>query len=132
MIDFIPKYEHQISTTSVDENKDLHIGEIAFYSYFVTAKNGWMEQFVFKNKLNYFSFITRRFSVKISNELFHPSEVKISLISIKYNKLAIELNLGMYLNDKKIASCYFEVVPVDLSQRKVISKSSLYEKVQFN
>ncbi|HTF82562.1 MAG TPA: hypothetical protein VL947_12585, partial [Cytophagales bacterium] len=65
-------------------------------------------------------------------ELFHPATVHIILEEVKYEKLSLELFFAMYHHEKKIASSVYELVPVDTRIRKVISKSSLYEKVQFN
>lgn len=132
MIDFVPKYNCKICTTAIDINNGQHIAETAFYRYFLNAKNEWVKSFLVINSFENVDFITRKFSVEINKELFHPSDLDLHLECVTYEKLSIVLNFVMSLNDKKVASGNFDIFPVDINLRKIISKSSLYEKVQFN
>lgn len=132
MIDFIPKYNCKICTSVLDINNGQHVAESAFYSYFLNAKNEWVKSFLSVNNLTNVDFITRKFSVEINKELFHPSDLNLHLECVTYEKLSIVLNFIMSLDRKKVASGNFDIFPVDIALRKIISKSSLYEKVQFN
>lgn len=132
MIDFNLKYFLDLSTSANDENYYQHVSEDTFYRFFLLTKDSWKKKFVEINQLINIDFITHGFTMKISKELFHPSTVHIVLEDFIYEGLSLKLSFLMYHHEKLVANCSFKLVPVDTCLRKVISKSSLYEKVQFN
>lgn len=132
MMDFNLKYFLDLSTSSYNENYANHVSEDTFYRFFLLSKDSWKSEFIDINNLIDIDFITHKFTMKISKELFHPSTVHISLGKFIYEGLSLKLSFLMYQHEKLVATSIFELVPVDTHFRKVISKSSLYEKVQFN
>ncbi len=120
------------STTSGDENYGNHIGEDSFFKFFLNFKQQFIKYIKSEFEDDSIDFVTRSFRLQIHKEMHHPSAFQISLTHIYYEKLSLRLCFSLAVQENKIASAEFEIIPVNVQTRKIISKSVVYEKVKFN
>lgn len=115
-------------TTPGDLHSGEHVREERFYDSFKQMKDRWMADMLAANQMVDLHFVARTQKVDIWKEVFHPSILRIFIRSVSFEELRLRLVLEMESQDDTCATAEFELIPVDLTQKRIVSKSLLVDQ----
>ena len=127
-MNLLPNFNTVLITSPTDQNFGNHIGEECFHRYFKQAKDQWIQDFLSSNRFVDIHFITRKYSVEIRKEVIHPTVLRVYVRSVSFEGFRLVFQLALESPHHICAESTFELVPVDLKERKMISKTMLHEK----
>jgi acyl-CoA thioesterase FadM len=126
-MDLLNQFGIVCATSPENVNFGGHIGEEVFFDFFKKAKDSWIFEILATNQLSDIHFATRKYAMQIHSEVFYPSELHVFVHSVSFEGYRISLVFLMKSKDKFCARAEFELIPVSLKERKMISKSMLNE-----
>ncbi len=131
-MDLSAQFNTIIITSADDVNFGGHVGEDAFHRFFKLAKDRWVADVLAINRLINVHFVTRKYGVEIKKEVFHPSVLYVHVPSVSFEGFRLTIHFTLKLQERICAQAEFELITVDLKERKMLSKSLLYEKYRSN
>jgi len=127
-MNLLPNFNTVLATSPKDQNFGNHIGEECFHRYFKQAKDQWIQDFLAANRFVDIHFLTRKYSVEIRKEVIHPSVLRVYVRSVSFEGFRLVFQVTMESPHYVCAEASFELIAVDVKERKMISKTTLHEK----